>query len=223
MTVLRWRSWRLLLLCLVLGGSVGVLLKTILWPQEEPQRAADSLLFPTAVPLPGWQLVETTLLAAKNSESPGQLYQYRRQNRSLEISARYQVSTDGSVNRFLVVYTPIRPATVSPQLRYQEAIGYYSLFQYKDRGYLSACINPRGKTTVTEQQFTRNGYLQSLRGERLLLWLLGQNELFDNRCLWTLLSTPVDTDISMTDEQILEEVWSNWHRWWQAHFPPATF
>jgi cyanosortase A-associated protein len=221
MVASRWQPLRIVAIALTLGGVVGVLAKTILFPNAKSDRELGSFDFPATVPLPQWQLVSAKpLTSAKSAPDLGQQYQYSQNKKRVDIEARYERYTDGNIGRLLVVYTPIKPATVLPTVKYREDIGYYSLFEYKEKAYLSACLNPMGQSTVTEQQFVQNKYSYGWNPKRTLGWILGQDDLFDGRCLWTLLSTPVVSDSGSTAQeeayQNLENVWFGWHRWWKS-------
>jgi cyanosortase A-associated protein len=176
--------------------------------------------FPATIALSQWQTLAAKPLAATNqAQSIGKEYQYRQNGERLEIQARYEHYTDGNISRLLVVYTPIKPATVQPIIKYQEGIGSYSLFEHEGKAYLSACVNSVGESTVTEQQFVQNKYAYGWSPQRTLFWILGQNDLFDGRCLWTLISVPLSSDsyVLAVEKayQDLENAWFDWYRWWK--------
>jgi len=106
-------------------------------------------------------------------------------------------------------------------------VGYYGVLTHEGKAYLSACINPRGESTVTEQQFRQSLYATDLQVGRILPWISGREPLLDRRCLWTLMSTPLpsgkntDSTASEAAYKTLEAAWFNWFRWWQPKFPPA--
>lgn len=220
MAKLQWQSVRILLVAVTLSGVVGILLRTILLPETDKVLGLNSVDFPATIPLAQWQpLAAKPLEAINQAQSIGKKYQYRQNGDRLEIEARYEHYTDGNISRLLVVYTPIKPATVQPIVKYREGIGSYSLFEHNDRAYLSACINYAGETTVTEQQFVQNKYAYGWSPQRTLFWILGQNDLFDGRCLWTLISVPLSSDsyvlaIEKAREE-LENAWFDWYRWWK--------
>jgi cyanosortase A-associated protein len=211
----QWRSLRILLIALTLSGVVGGIVKTIGSPANDKLRLT-SLDFPASISLSQWQLTNAkSLTAIKEGQSDsGQQYEYRQNRDRLEIQARYEQYTDGNVSRLLVVYTPIQPATVQLLIKHREGIGFYSLFEYEGKAYLSACLNSSGQSTVTEQQFVQNKYAYGWSPQRTLFWILGHNDLFDARCLWTLLSTSVTSDST----QNLENAWFDWYRWWKPKF-----
>ena len=217
----RWQSVRIIAIALTLCGVVGVLVKAILFPNPPRDRLNYSFDFPATVAIAQWQLINTEPLKTTDQDhlNPGQQYQYIRQGDRVKIEVRYEHYTDGNVNRLLNIYTPIKPATVWLTVKHREDIGYYGLFTYQDQAYLSACINPSGQSTVTEQQFVQNKYSYSWSPQRTLLWVIGQNDLFDGRCFWTLLSTNVTSNSDTTSlekaYQNLEEVWFDWYRWWK--------
>lgn len=180
----------------------------------------SSFTFFRAVPLSGWQLLSSTPLATQK-EYPeylsGKRYQYMHANVPLTIEMRYLNNTSGEVKDLVESYTSI-PASV--KLRYQTGIGYYSVFTYQQKAYLSSCINSRGGSTVTQRQFNQNRHTYDVQINRLLPWLLGQEKLEDKRRLWTHLSIPVKIS-SFEAFQLLEAAWFDWYQWWYLRFPKS--
>ncbi|NJP09052.1 MAG: cyanoexosortase A system-associated protein [Leptolyngbyaceae cyanobacterium RU_5_1] len=143
---------------------------------------------------------------------------------------QYMIS-DGNVSRYLFVYTAIKTANASLKPKYQPGVGHYGTVSGNGRAYLTACINPRGESTVTEQQFTQNRYTHDLRVDRIVPWILGRESLIDRRCLWTLMSTPLELSTPKTSPKSelvsldkgvyndLETAWFSWHQGWQSNFP----
>lgn len=220
MAKLQWQSIRILLVAITLSGAIGILLRAILLPNTDREIRPNSIDFPATINLPQWKPVAAKPLeAAKQAQAIGKEYQYRQNGKRLRIEARYEHYTDGNISRLLVVYTPIKPATVQPIIKYQEGIGAYSLFEHKGKAYLSACVNYVGKSTVTEQQFVKNKYAYGWSPQRTLFWILGQNDLFDGRCLWTLMSIPLSSDSYVLAVEKaygeLEKAWFDWYREWK--------
>jgi cyanosortase A-associated protein len=220
MAKLQWRSVRIVLVAVTLSGVVGILVRAILLPETDKGQRLSSFDFPATIEISQWQPLAAKPLAATNqAQSLGKQYQYRQNGERLEIQARYEPYTDGNISRLLVVYTPIKPATVQPIIKYQEGIGFYSLFEHEGKAYLSACVNSVGESTVTEQQFVQNKYAYGWSPQRTLFWILGQNDLFDGRCLWTLISVPLSSDSYVLALEKaygeLENAWFDWYRWWK--------
>jgi cyanosortase A-associated protein len=147
--------------------------------------------------------------------------------REVTIDVRYLIRTSGNVPILSMDYGKIglKEDDFQKDLRSVPNVGYYTFFQTSDRAYLSACINPRGITTVTTEQFDENLSAFAMKPEILTSWLLGQTDIKDRRCLWTQISTPVDAT-TVQDAQALERtrdqlktVWLDWERWWQGKFP----
>ncbi len=215
-----WQPLRLTLLALTLGGALLVLGKAIVAPTVNAQ---SSYRLPNTVPLPPWQPLPSATLPSIAESIDSRQYQYRYQTQPLTVALRYMAG-DGDVNRFLFFYTPIRQENVRLSVRHQPAIGFYGVLSYNGRVYLSACINARGGSTVTEQQFVQNRHTYDLQITRLLPWLSGREPLLDRRCLWTLMSVPVEntSEKALADAyRSLETAWFDWYRWWQPNFPPA--
>jgi cyanosortase A-associated protein len=215
-----WQSIRLSVLVLTCGGALYVTGKAALTPKATTTQPSYSL--PVSVPLAHWQSLPSKTLEPISESIASRAYPYRRNAQSLTVALRY-MSGDGDVNRFLFVFTPIRQDNARLGVKYQPGIGFYGLLPHQKRAYLSACISPRGESTVTAQQFVQNHRTHDLTFDRLLPWLSGQQPLLDRRCLWTLMSVPLTADGSAeldTAYKTLEAAWFDWYRWWQSNFPP---
>ncbi len=219
-----WKAWRILFLTIIFGSVLLVLGTLILInPNTTNYTAAPSVL-PPEVSLPGWQPVASRPLTSNITKNPkfifGRQYQYMRNSLPLELEMRYIADTDGDIMFFLQTFTSIPPtAALMSNMYRQEGIGFYSLFANQGKAYLSTCINPRGSTTVTAQQFMQNRNSHDLKLERVLPWLFGQEQLRDPRCLWANLSIPVKDASSEQAYQILKNTWFSIYPWWQQRFP----
>ena len=231
MAPINWQSVRIGILATTCGGIMWVLFQALVVTRAGEESSPPVFIFPDQVPISKWEQRETKSLTkplTKKEEEAGteeiingQQYQYVRKQRTLTIETRYENYTDGNVSRLLAVYTPIKPATVNLNLRNKEGIGDYTIFAHDDKLYLSACMNPKGGSTVTEQKFIRNRYTHDLNAKRILFWALGQNDLLDISCLWTLLSLPTDAQtqsqsfLLAQNIQFLETAWFDWFNWWR--------
>lgn len=217
-----WQPARMTLLVLSFGSALFVLGRAIVAPRAAETQPSYSL--PATAPLTAWQAISSATLQPIPEAIAGQEYQYRRSDQLLKVELRYMTG-DGDVNRFLFVHTPIRQDNNRLVLKHQPKIGFYGVLPHQGRAYLSACISPRGESTVTAQQFVQNLRTHDLTPTRVLPWLAGQQPLLDRRCLWTLMSVPLDAkaDAAMLDNtyKTLETAWFSWYRWWQPNFPPA--
>ena len=229
-----WKSTRISFLSVTLFGVLLVLTKSILFPASS-NRTVTAFVFPSVVPLNGWQPLASHPLGTQSSTTKscrgcvkqaqtnkqvnylsGRQYQYIQNNLSLNIEMRYVVNTVGDVQEYIKQNTNIPSAKVTP--RQQTGIGYYNLFTDRGKAYLSTCINPRGGTTVTDRQFKQNRNTYDLQS-RIVPWLLGQKELKDNRCLWTHISTPLKGTTPDDTYQVLETAFVSWYQWWYPRFP----
>ena len=208
-----WKNTRLIILIALFSAVIGVLAKSILFPTAS--KTTNNFYWPEIVPLDGWQSLPSSPLVESGSIS-GRQYQYINNNLTLDIKMRYFVNTSGEVRNFIKNY---ESTYASPQIKQKEGIGFYGLFTYQDRAYLSACINPRGFSTFTARQFKQNRNLYDLQFNRLLPWLLGRENLKDERCLWTSLSIPVKSSPPEFAYQSLENAWFSWYQWWSPRFP----
>ena len=152
----------------------------------------------------------------------GQKYSYVIENIPVEISLRYLVGTEADLFILLkeLGNIDLKEDELRQKVVRKDPIGFYAAFTYQDQAYLSACINPRGISTVTQEQFNDNASDRALDRDVIISWLLGQTDLRDRRCLWTLISTPITTDSNLQDtNQKLEKIWISWYEWWKPRFP----
>ncbi|MGB3208936.1 MAG: cyanoexosortase A system-associated protein [Crinalium sp.] len=216
-----WKEIRLYLLAITFFVAIFTLGKRILVPVDK----SITFNLPNEVALQNWQGLASEPLANIQGENftsvDGKHYQYISNNQKLTIEARYLISTNGDIQK-LIEKSSLIPSLDKSLLvnRYSDKVGFYSLFSHNKRAYLSACINPRGGSTVTSEQFTDNRNTYDLQINRLVPWLLGKEDLRDWRCLWTLLSIPMIKSSTEATYPVLEEAWISWYNWWVPRFPP---
>ena len=207
----------------IFGSAFLVLVRILLAPIAS-NSTVTPFVFPTTVPLPQWQPLESRPLTNPITSSPkfisGKHYRYTQNDLTLDIEMRYVVET-GDVKEFLKNYSSMPPSASQLELVLlkQSGVGFYSLGADQQRAYLNSCINSRGGSTVTSAQFQRNRYTYDIRLGRLLPWLLGWGTLRDQRCLWARLSIPLKNSSQTDAYQILEKAWKSWYQWWRPRFP----
>ncbi|AFY34353.1 cyanoexosortase A system-associated protein [Calothrix sp. PCC 7507] len=216
---MRWQHFRLTLLLLTFS-SILLLLGKVIWFPVSNKSNLTSFVFPEKIPLPQWQQVTTSLVlqpAPKKIEVTSEKsYRYIQNHLPIDIEMRYVAN--GDVPLFIKNFTTISTSAI---VRQREEIGFYGLGIDKQRAYLSACINPRGESTFTIEQFNQNLY--NLDSKHILSWLQGKGNLKDRRCLWTHFSLTLDNSSPETAYQKLEKAWFSWYRWWQPRFPDNGF
>jgi len=179
---------------------------------------------------------ETKLLEAKQSATItdtkeffgkprylyGKSYKYLLDDMPVDIDLRYAIGTDGDLPLYLkeLGNIEIKEDELRQKTVFKATIGHYTAFDYQNRTYLTACINPRGTSTFTKEQFEDNASDRALDRDVVIGWLLGQKDLRDRRCLWTLMSTPITSasDRNATNQK-LEKTWISWYEWWKPRFP----
>lgn len=215
-----WKTVRTWLLAALFTGVLFVLVKSILFPHSS-QSVATPFVFPTTVPLPQWQLLDSVPL--KITDDPTFLasrrYRYQQNRISLNIDMHYIIHSSGDVKDFLKKHIFSQKAATSLVIRQKSGVGFHALFTYQGNAFLSSCINPRGGSTVTFDQFRQNRNTYDMQPGRLLLWLLGLKELRDFRCMWNVLSVPLKTAKPEETYPILESAWFFWYSWWVPRFP----
>jgi len=111
------------------------------------------------VPLPQWQLVASQPLKAEtvDLQAFGKLVlegSIAISKMPLDIKMRYEVETDGDFKEFIKSTLISRFRSINHCLMYVSTkLGFYGLFVYQKRAYLNACINSRGGSTFTKEQF----------------------------------------------------------------------
>lgn len=212
-----WKQLRIPLLLLTFGSLLLGLGNIILLPTKD-QGKVSSFVFPTEVPLPQWQLSLSRPLPQQTGKHSQPLtqkhYQYIQNNQALDIEMRY--IRDGNVPVFIKEYTNISSTAI---VRQREGVGFYGLGVDQQRAYLSACINPQGSSTFTDEQFNQNRHVNETRPQHLLSWLLGQGLFQDNRCLWAHLSVSLKDSSPKEAYSVLENAWFSWYQWWHLRFP----
>ena len=219
--------WRTRLLAATFTGVCLVTAYSLIDPAAGRHQVA-SFLFPDTVLLDSWQLVKTEQLTDQRTDlsrrfdavKSGKHYSYLKNGIPLEIEIRYVVGTRGNVSSLIGKQTAI-PLKVfqSGDWHHVKGIGFYTLFLHKDRAYLSTCINSRGGSTITSEQFLHNRYIHDLKYSFLVSWLLGEESPRDLRCLWTHLYTPVNESEPEVAYRILKTAWLDLYHWWQPRFP----
>ncbi|MEC4984967.1 MAG: cyanoexosortase A system-associated protein [Oscillatoria sp. PMC 1068.18] len=223
-----WQKYRQVFLVTNLV-SVSLTVVCLLVIPTAGNRQVRQYEFPEQVAFPGWKEVASFTLDESNKKDKkayeavltGRKYQYQQEEQELEIEMRYVVGTLGSDRTYLKLHPELAVKIRDLPFKQQKktSFGNYLLFEYQDRAHLLSCINPRGNSTINSQQFLRNRNIYDLKLERLLPWLLGQESLRDRRCLWTHLSTPLNSTSTESSYLILETAYISWYEYWSKHFP----
>lgn len=222
-----WHYLRTPLLAIFAGLLGSLLLHRIVTDQNNPvQHTSMAFSLPEQVILSGWQFHQSTSLPPSNSDVTnwrmGRRYQYTVQQRPLTAEVRYFIHTgNADVRLWLHRHTKI---PIDLTLKSSPGVGAYGLVTWQKTAHLTACIPPRGLSTVTSMEFQSNLYQANLYLQHLGGWLLGDSKspLLDDRCIWAHLSTPYTTK-NLPDTYIfLEQAWVHWRNWWIKHYPPVS-
>jgi cyanosortase A-associated protein len=176
-----------------------------------------SYSFPAQVPLRAADRIGGDPMTVDGMQ--GHRYEYRVRQRQFEIKSYYIQNSHGEISNYASAYLTKR---ILPQhwTYKQNHNGFYGLAQDRQILYLSACINSKGKSTATREQFFANRNQQDLQFQRLIPVLLGREDLRDNRCLWVTIATSIaNQPLELVTTQ-LEAVWQDWYTWWSPRFPP---
>lgn len=205
---------------LLLDPKIGTINNKVVTPFVPPQ----------SVPLSGWQFVGSEPVKVKppkpgeaqyQKSFTGKLYRYTKDDQTLDVEMLYELETHGEYKEFLRNYTSVQglPDQRTILVRQQPGIGTYGIFTLQNRAYLNACINPRGGSTLTRQQYIDNRVRYDLLSERLIYWLLGKRSLRDQRCLWSHFSLPLNKSSPKSTYATLETAWFSWYQWWIKRYP----
>lgn len=186
--------------------------------------------FPREILFDGWRLSQSKALNSRVKTEPskydsihaGREYQYTQNYIPLKIEMRYVVATLGNVPYLTSRETSIETEPIAAKLiqeKHLKGSGFVGHYTYQDRAYLSSCINPQGESTVTGGQFAQNRRKYDLKLDRFLPIFLGSESLQDRRCLWVLMSIPLEKTSPDQAYQSLEKAWIPWFQWWSSNFP----
>jgi cyanosortase A-associated protein len=216
----------------LLGFTVLGLLFAVLKLAIDPKaanRQPQSFNFPQTIEIPallalGWEFVSSKAIAPENPKLEEFFldiheYKFNQDHKALTIGMYYTLGTRGESSEFLAKRFKIETATIpiKQEIKGNAETGYYSLFNHKGRSHLVSCINPRGTSTVTSQQFLLNRNTYDFQSDRIIPWFLGQVSLRDLRCLWVDMSMPE----AAKSASILEKAWEPWYQYWQGKFPAS--
>jgi cyanosortase A-associated protein len=198
----------------MIGLTTSALIKAVFFP-ESAEKQKQVFNAPIRVDLPSYNFI--------NSENiqQGKMYQYELDRNKYDIEVRYFSQTQGDTVKYLEKFKDIK---ISTQEELEKSIvnsnsGYYSLIKINNKAYLNACVNPNGGSTVLARQFKYNRTVHDVALKRFMPWLLGKVKLKDERCLWTLISTPILPQKADQSYPNLERVWKVWYKWAMLNFP----
>lgn len=213
------------LLAILVAGSLLIFLRSLVDSnigKPTPAMFPERLELAEAKLTQSEPLIDTKDFYFKPKYLSGHRYKFLVDNQPIDISLRYGVGTEGDIPIFLkeLANIDMNEDDIRQKIVRKAPIGYYAMFTYQNQAYLTACINPRGISTVTKEQFDDNASDRAMDRDVIISWLLGQKDLRDRRCLWTLMSTPLaaDKDSAATNQK-LEKIWISWYEWWKTNFP----
>ncbi len=211
----QWIKIRILLICLLIIITLGALIKTFIFPINSDKYQSLNVKFPEKILLPQWKLITSKKLPAKSPNYKNG-YEYKYQNgdnqQLMNVQIRYEPKTDGNVSRLINVYQKIKPATIRWQIKSYKK-GFYSIFNYEDKMYLTACLKNNGYTTVTEQQFYANSFENYIKPLRLFFWLIGLKPLTDSECYFILSTTKYPVNSTKYQSFNLIKIETFWQEW----------
>ncbi len=171
--------------------------------------------------LNNWQLISTKKLnTPKLDVAPhfeamlsGQSSHYLQGNNNLDLERYYVVNTGQNQMNEWLNYLAGNSKDIKRHIRHNK-YGYYLLTNDHNQAHLVSCINAKGESTVTQEQFEENSKNFYFKSNRIVPWLLGSDILDDQRCLWFKLSTPLENTNHEKADQLLESLWSaNYTQW----------
>lgn len=186
--------------------------------------------FPNNVRLNEWKFIQSESLEKRRAKPlskydsihAGRIYHYAQNDLLLRIEMRYIVATLGNIPYLTSQDTSIETEPIAAKLiqeKYLPGSGFIGHYVYQDRAYLTSCINSQGGSTVTGNQFAQNRRKYDLKFRQVLPVFLGNESLQDRRCLWVLMSLPLNNTSTETANQTLETVWVSWFKQWNVNFP----
>ncbi|WP_041429223.1 cyanoexosortase A system-associated protein [Synechococcus sp. PCC 7502] len=192
------RIWYLGLLGGLTVGVLAIMGRSLIdptWGRIQPPTIPDR------IPIPAWSDLNSTPTSLTTrawgtreiQAIPGRRYTYSQASQlPLALEVFYFQSPSGGVDSFLKLYAQSKKSKYEvPVMKIaQESGSSYGLYYNQNTAYLSSCINPRGGSTVTNEQFQANRDRYDLNPKRWIPVILGMERLRDWRCLWINLSIP---------------------------------
>jgi|GEM_PF-638264 cyanoexosortase A len=145
-------------------------------------------------------------------------YSYTKNRQRLDLQMLYEVASRSDANPFLEQLNPNLQRDIAKNMNFKPGIGYYISYTDSRYAHFTACINPRGMSTVNSHQFNQNRYRYDINWGRLTPWIFGKTILKDNRCIWAQLSTPLNGKVATEAYTMLESIWSENYYSWQSLF-----
>jgi cyanosortase A-associated protein len=188
-------------------------------PQDRPWP------LPTTLALAGWQLHDSHVLEPLPARSKynrmvgGQRYLYQNGDRTLTVTVRDMVATEGDIGQFMADEAAQGGKSSAHSVRDRRSDnGFYRLSAESTQIHLQGCVPPQGYTIVTPTQFRQNAYLQALQPQQWVGWILGQRPLLARRCLWVQLSMPAHGNRHTADDIVLEQTWETLLPRWRSRY-----
>lgn len=214
-----WRS-QLLLFCTV-GISLSAVGSLIL--TGFGNRPVADFKFPQSFDTGDVSAYRFKTNQVKQGFKANQQYQFTLNNQQFTLVMDYGVGVRGNLASYLQNSTQLSQVSINAkEIKFQPNIGHHALLKDDQSVYLSTCLSPRSLSSVTQKQFSRQRYHNDLRPIIIWQWLLNQASIRDRRCLWILLSTPINSGQVAGEYQLLEAAWGDLYRWWLPNFPSLT-
>ncbi|MFW6296206.1 MAG: hypothetical protein ACOC04_03335, partial [Halothece sp.] len=142
------------------------------------------------------------------------------EGQNVTVALRFFSPTFGNVENYLR-----RSYGSSQQEAYREgenrnisSLGNYQVFNDGETAYLTACITPEGKSTVSVSDYVSQTNATVFHPKGILPRLTGERSLRERRCLWVHLSTPLEGESPEAKEDVLEAVFQEGYPQWQGLF-----
>jgi cyanosortase A-associated protein len=207
---------RNLVLGLQLLVAIAVLGKIMIDPASK-EINDPTLKFPEKITLADWRQIDSQPLNDRSIPQSsdfqgrnigGQIYHYTQNDRYLTITIRYLVDTNGDLRPVIKQTT----GKITPFLYEDPNLGEYGMYSDDRQVYLISCINPQGKTTVTNDGFRHNSLRYSFNFDRILNWFSGQGSILNKHCLWVHFALPLGDSTPEYLYPVLKTAWFNWDR-----------
>ena len=156
--------------------------------------------FPEKISLPEWSepisnstaIEYTAVEGEKKKQILGRTYKYSKNSKTLTLEIFSWNTPDGNMYGFFEIYRQKeneKNKVPSMDIK-QKSESFFGLYYSQNAAHLTSCINPRGASTITNEQFRHNRSLYDLNPNRWLGVLLGTARLREWKCLWVNLSIP---------------------------------
>lgn len=182
----------------IVGGLSLITLVVIARSAFDPKWGkVNAIALPPTIQIPGWRQVNVQPTQVKEPETDrqvlGNLYTFTTPaNTQVSLEIFFYENPAGKMDEFFKIYNHTKTGkyTLPTMTVIKDTQGFHGSYLTDGKANLAACINPRGVSTITNEQFQANRNDYDLTPQRILPVVFGFGRLREWKCLWVKFSIP---------------------------------